>query len=145
MQGRDPSLILFSYFISLPSLLFSPGKTRYIVIRYLRFFFFFFFFISLSALALSLDLCVYPSNPPLSYIYVYIILSISYFFSVSLSSPYSLFLFFSFDLVFSMSPINTEGIALIIYPQILLCSTVAIKFIYIFINKISGRMSIIIQ
>lgn len=44
------------------------------------------------------------------------------------SLPFSFSRFF--DIVFAVSPINTEGIALIIYPQILLCSTVAIKFIY---------------
>lgn len=139
IQGRDSSLSLsfslslFLFYIFLPSLFFCPGKTLHHYVNFV--------FISLSSRSF-LRLCISLYNCPSL---IYIILPTPYFFfSVSLSSHFTL-PFFSLDLVFSVSPINTEGIALIIYPQILLCSTVAIKFIYIFINKISGRMSIIIQ
>lgn len=135
--------ILFSLFFSFLILylcpLFFSFLERLVTSLYAIFFYFIIRPRSFSWLCVPLY-----NSPSLIYIYIYFYQSRIFFFNLPLTSFLTL-PFFSLDLVFSVSPINTEGIALIIYPQILLCSTVAIKFIYLFINKISGRMSIIIQ
>lgn len=87
------------------------------------------------------------------HIFIYIIiLSIAYLsFNLPPSYPFALVLFFSASLFLSRYSIlgfpnkYRRYRPNHILPQILLCSTIAIKFIYIYINKISGRMSIIID